>query len=67
MSYPPKSEAYMTTVASAQALLTDIREFDQPCIGLLSIQIRADGSQSATEQRGYDLTVSRLIPGCMPL
>jgi hypothetical protein len=22
MSYPPKSEAYMTTVASAQALLT---------------------------------------------
>jgi hypothetical protein len=67
MSYPPKSEAYMTTVASAQALLTVIREFNQPCIGLLSIQTRADGSQSATEQREYELKVSRIIPGCMPL
>jgi hypothetical protein len=65
MSYPPKSEAYMTTVAGAQALLTVIREFNQPCIGLLSIQARVDGSLSSTEEREYELKVSRIIPGTL--
>jgi hypothetical protein len=65
MSYPPKSEACMTTVASAQALLTVMREFNQPCIGLLSIQARADGSLSSTEEREYELKVSRIIPGTL--
>jgi hypothetical protein len=57
VSYPLKSEAYVTTVASAQALLTVVRGFNQPCIGLLSIQAWADESLSATEEREYELKV----------
>jgi hypothetical protein len=36
MSYPLKSEAYVTTVASVRDPLTVIREINQPCIGLPS-------------------------------
>jgi hypothetical protein len=65
MSYPLKSEAYVTTVASVRDPLTVIREINQPCIGLLSIQTRAVRSLSATEEREYELKVSRTIPGTL--
>jgi hypothetical protein len=42
-----------------------LREYNQPCIGLLSIQAQANESLSATEEREYELKVSRIMPGTL--